>query len=816
MTTKSTQVRNDCKAAAAELTAAVLKVKVAKKATPDAAKDQMNNAFAAQTQAQAEFHGATAELAKMAPIHAQTLADEKAAHLKSFEGTRSLWTAIRHRQTSTSTKRLPRSCTWPTSRQARLPPRRLTTRTPGHRLSADQRMMVKKVLDAVLDTIRDEKNNVVATHDKDMDTLNSEHKAADSKSQGVHDSLIKGLEKEITDTKAVKVNKEALYDGALGEFNEANKQSKAADAAHTDAEEHEAREGSAADGVFDAATRSITTYAKKAREASAEELEDDKKIIKTERDALSEMADAIAAINWSKDAGLLLIQELATPTGGDAHSRTGYVDTKGHTADIRGRIEALLLTVDSQIKAEKTRVKAEFAADSGNNDDERDAKNKAALAAKNGDLAALLKFETDTKATYDSTDKTLDAATKAHHDASIKYQDENDELATAIGIEAKNDGSYNSDFDTTEAQANKLRDQQLEMVENRHRRSQFYLETHVKALNSVDSMLSGVDLRSTQVTAEPPVDAFASREDHDTTLRDAEFSGLHDAATKRVDSYKSNDVSGSFAKIDTDDDAMTNGQGERVNYEYSGKPHQMTETSLLETTSGNGKGTRTIGQYVSELGKAALDEEAKDDSEYAAEKAITGTRSSALLKIADERNRLLKIDDDRTAKEQGQRDVEETLPETKEKPAVSTKDHGEKKTRHEGNVKHQGQTIAKETARRIATKKKSVVMYLEEENIAKTERGVLAEIKNTIVGGQILGDAESSGSAVADHMKDAQGVESMDNRCATCAHGAAHGMCADSEGHHFLRSSGSGTALLQCVDTTRKGEWEEKRGGVRV
>ena len=89
MTTKSTQVRNDCKAAAAELTAAVLKVKVAKKATLDAAKDKKNNVFAAQTQAQAEFHGATAELyqelAKMAPIHAQTLAGEKAAHLKSFE-----------------------------------------------------------------------------------------------------------------------------------------------------------------------------------------------------------------------------------------------------------------------------------------------------------------------------------------------------------------------------------------------------------------------------------------------------------------------------------------------------------------------------------------------------------------------------------------------------------------------------------------------------------------------------------------------------------------------------------------------------------
>jgi hypothetical protein len=121
-----------------------------------------------------------------------------------------------------------------------------------------------------------------------------------------------------------------------------------------------------------------------------------------------------------------------------------------------------------------------------------------------------------------------------------------------------------------------------------------------------------------------------------------------------------------------------------------------------------------------------------------------------------------------------------TQEKTKEKPAV--KDHGKKKTQHEGNVKHQGQTIAKETARSIATKKKSVAdhhdasmaMYLEEENIAKmrTERGVLAKIKTS------------------------------------------HGMC-DSEGHHPLRSSGSGTALLQCVDTTRKGEWEDKRMGFR-
>jgi len=85
------------------------------------------------------------------------------------------------------------------------------------------------------------------------------------------------------------------------------------------------------------------------RDALSEmEWADDLKIINTERDALSEMVDAIAAINWSKDAGLLLTQELATPTGGDAHSRTGYVDTRRGTRRTFA-VEALLLTVDSQI-----------------------------------------------------------------------------------------------------------------------------------------------------------------------------------------------------------------------------------------------------------------------------------------------------------------------------------------------------------------------------------------------------------------------------------------------------------------------------------
>jgi hypothetical protein len=122
----------------------------------------------------------------------------------------------------------------------------------GSLLSADQRMMAKKVLDAMLDTITDEKNN------KGVNTINSEQKAADIKSQCVHDSLIKGLEKEITDTKAVKVNKEAIYDvAAPGEFNEANKQ--AVQDCQRGARQRRgaqgAREGSAADGVFDAATR---------------------------------------------------------------------------------------------------------------------------------------------------------------------------------------------------------------------------------------------------------------------------------------------------------------------------------------------------------------------------------------------------------------------------------------------------------------------------------------------------------------------------------------------------------------------------------
>ena len=142
-----------------------------------------------------------------------------------------------------------------------------------------------------------------------MDTINSEQKAADSKSQDVHDSLIKGLKKEITDTKAVKVNKEALYDEALGEFNKANKQPKAADAAHTDAEEHKAREGSAAGRCIrcsDAGNCDVLEEGDEGAERGVGGRLEGPQY----RDALSEMADIIPAINWSKDAGLLLIQEL--------------------------------------------------------------------------------------------------------------------------------------------------------------------------------------------------------------------------------------------------------------------------------------------------------------------------------------------------------------------------------------------------------------------------------------------------------------------------------------------------------------------------
>ena len=98
------------------------------------------------------------------------------------------------------------------------------------------------------------------------------------------------------------------------------------------------------------------------------------------------------------------------------------------------------------------------------------------------------------------------------------------------------------------------------------------------------------------------------------------------------------------------------------------------------------------------------------------------------------------------------------------KPVI--KDHGKKKTRLEGNVKHQGQTIAKETVCRIANIWKAVAdhdermaMYLEKKNRAKKLIGT--ELKNILVGvgGQIHGDAASSGSAVADHMEDAEGLE---------------------------------------------------------
>ena len=120
---------------------------------------------------------------------------------------------------------------------------------------------------------------------------------------------------------------------------------------------------------------------------------------------------------------------------------TSFIENPGKALEMNVRGPVVEMNTSGPL------VAMEFAADSANNDDDRDTKNKAALEAKNGDLTALLKFEADTKATYDRQHgQDVGCGDKGAPHASIKYHDENDELPTAIGIEAKNDGSYNSDF----------------------------------------------------------------------------------------------------------------------------------------------------------------------------------------------------------------------------------------------------------------------------------------------------------------------------------------------------------------------------------
>jgi hypothetical protein len=184
------------------------------------------------------------------------------------------------------------------------------------------------------------------------------------------------------------------------------------------------------------------------------------------------------------------------------------------------------------------------------------------------------------------------------------------------------------------------------------------------------------------------VDVFASREDHDTTLRDAEFKGLHDAATKRVDSYKSNDMSGSFAKIDTDEVVIQ---------------VQEAVQKLGKGILPRGGGQRPHGGHRLSQTDERLATEIADIKKLHS-KDVNFCRPRATAKSATPRRSCA------CSRRRGELDVATearvTQEETKENPAIKV--HGEKKTRHEGNVNHQGQTIAKETARRVATKKKSV------------------------------------------------------------------------------------------------------------
>ena len=571
-------------------------------------------------------------------------------------------------------------------------------------LSDTQLVSVKEVLDVVISNIDGEKVNVSRNHEEDMKTINKERSDADDKSEEFRDAALKKLNDAISVATAAKKTADGEATTARAARDDAIEAKNAADLANKYAISWADTVEKDTALVYAAQKKQIIAYATKIKTEAKAEAKLDNDIISKEKKDMAEVRRLINLISWQKQTDTSLLLESRETVGAEptAYDRDEYITTKKQTAGVRAKVVAMLDTLLVQIGAEMTAVEKEKDTDNTNNDNEYAARKKEASTEGKADVKWLEDYATATKKKFDQAEIDLQQATRQHLKASATYQVENDDMITAKTNEASNELDYVKNFEKTETAARALKDEQMEMLNNRNARSKFYLKTHVEALDSVDQMLSRVDLRSTQVAPVPAAHlaAFGQRQDDINKLRS--FEHRYATQTSRVATYKNDQVEYKDAKrqASTAHD-LTAGAGTRLDYDYtdtnlmasdvtkmsdqSNDLYSAAGDALLQVADGDegedeqgappapakSSSTTSIGQYVSALAQAAVKEGDKVDEEYTDEvNAITKSQNGLVGIAAQERDRLFEIDDKRSSDEQDQRDsafkVLETMSKNKD------------------------------------------------------------------------------------------------------------------------------------------------------
>jgi hypothetical protein len=613
---------------------------------------------------------------------------------------------------------------------------------------AANQAIIDDVLNQVVAAIGKSEAEVDANHKKDTEQVEAEFQAAWDASEAKYAKEIARLQKEVDDAKADLDQKTATFNAKkkVREDKQAVYDQKSA--ALDNALDTQRIQGDFARKTYAADKKAADTYRSNRLEAVNAERASDLKYIGEEQTAIKEIREALAQINFA-----MLIESAAKY---DADQKT-YMAT--NSFDLKTQMLALLAGIEDNVNAELERADREFKDDTNNNKLEKLRADDEAKNFRDTDLASLQKAVDDARDEFKASDVELDASTKAHSLASDKHQEDRDDLATAKKIESTNAPVFEAEYQKSKRNAGQVYAEEMEMLDNKKDRGDFYLSTNTQGLASVKNLLTHLDVTTTDTVDTPNRKAYAKRAEYTTKLADERFAARTAAETARVDTYHEGAVK-SFEVTSTNGDKITvakgpdgevdrvltkssdqsSGYGFRQEFDDRGnlvgtkstskractyqdltalfkagegrkncagfseesikagpdgmcpcfleftaeeavklgsctpegsdksiaEGHQYCSTKwtaqkkaeavdkaakALETAQAAFLQTaepEKVGSFIGALERAANDEKAKSQAEYDAEAAqITGTRDTLVGKAKSERDRLLKIDDDR-------------------------------------------------------------------------------------------------------------------------------------------------------------------------
>ena len=546
---------------------------------------------------------------------------------------------------------------------------------------ADNVQAVHDILDQVVAAINAAKTEVETNHKMDTSTVDDEHAGAYAEAKEKHDAEKARLVAAVVKAKAHLDEMTRIHGEKKAFRKQKDEELRVATKDWNFALDVQRRESAHAESTHKNEMDFFVEHKKNIDGRIADELASDVQYNTEEALAIKEIRKELENINFA------LLLDLAE---GYEEDRKSYMETDSKV--FKQKMLDLLNKIDKNLDAEIKRSDVEHGEDTKNNQNEKDTTDATAQSNHKSDKQDLADRVTADRAAFEASDKALDAANAAHAVAADRAQEDKDDFATARKIMDTNAPMLQAEFAKTKQSADHVFAEEMEILSNQKARSDFYLKVNTDGLNSVNKMLSHLDVTSTDTASAPDTGMYGARAAYETTLQDARFSartaaeharvavasdrlavGSVDVASTGGDSVLKVTNAGQtgVVRADTADHKDSANWGNRDEYDSRGRKtgntgragvaqnveatnYMKTQTPkmmLLEVAARRAESktsASSVGTFIGALNSATNAEKRKTGTEFDKEvAAVTATRDSVIGKAKKEMARLKKIDTDR-------------------------------------------------------------------------------------------------------------------------------------------------------------------------